>query len=143
MSIILPDTDERKSLVELKARVDTLERKLAELPKSSIIVPISTFAPEPFDLLKEIKVVVRSCDDEFLATFFDANVNASGCNETDAVNSLKEMLLRRFDYLDRMPTEKIGPCLSSKLPYSELLFGGEFELWQTSTSSWRKKSSRS
>ncbi len=109
-------TEQRRSLAELKAQVNALERKLSEFPKSgSITVPICTFDPGPFDLLKEIKVVVRPCDDEFLATFFDANVNASGCNETDAVNSLKDMLLRRFDYLDKMPIEKLGPALVKQI----------------------------
>lgn len=90
--------------------------RVSELSKSvSIIVPITTFAPEPFELLKEIKVVVRPCGDEFLASFFDANVNTTGCNETDAVNSLKEMLLRRFDYLDHMPMAKLGPAMVKQI----------------------------
>jgi hypothetical protein len=50
-------------------------------PTLSIIVPIVTFAPEPFDIIKEIPVVVQPTDDEFSATFFDANINTQGCNE--------------------------------------------------------------
>ena len=108
---------EALSLVsKLTARVDALEAKLAEVPTSgSIIVPISTFAPEPFDLLAEIKVVVRPCDDEFIASFVDANVNASGCTVVNAVRSLKEMLVTRFDYLDKMPIEKLGPAMIKQI----------------------------
>jgi hypothetical protein len=97
---------------KLTARVDTLEAKLTDLSTSgSIIVPISTLVPAPFDLLKEIKAVVRPCDDDFVASFFDANVNASGCTIADAVRNLKDMLTTRFDILDAMPIEKLGPAM--------------------------------
>jgi hypothetical protein len=103
-------------MAALTERIRTLERRVADLPKSdSIIVPILTFDPAPFDLLHEIKVVVRPSDDDFIATFFDANVNASGCNETDAVNNLKEMIVRRFDYLDLVPSKKLGPALVKQI----------------------------
>jgi hypothetical protein len=42
-------------------------------------------------------------------------MNTTGCNETDAVDSLKEMLLRRFDYLDHMPMEKLGPAMIKQI----------------------------
>ncbi len=87
-----------------------------ELSKSgSFIVPISTLAPEPYDLLKEIRVVVQPSDEEFLASFFDANVNASGCNETEAVDCLKDMLIRRFEYLESLPSVKLGAGPSKQL----------------------------
>jgi hypothetical protein len=80
-----------------------------------LVVPIQTFAPEPFEVLQEIKVVVRPSHDEFIATFFDANVNASGCNETDAVANLKEMLVSRFEQLDCLPENKLGPGLAKQI----------------------------
>ena len=79
------------------------------------MVPIQTLAPEPFELLKEIKVVVRPSDDEYIASFVDANVNASGCTIADAVSSLKEMLARRFDRLDKMPANKLGPAMAKQI----------------------------
>ncbi len=100
----------------LQERIGLLEKKVNELSKDgSFVVPITTFAPEPFDLLKEIKVVVQASNDEFVASFFDANVNASGCNETDAVDSLKEMLVSRFEYLESLSPEKLGPGPAKQL----------------------------
>jgi hypothetical protein len=94
---------------ELQERIGLLEMKINELSKNgSFVVPITTLAPDPFDLLKEIKVIVQPSGDEFVASFFDANVNASGCNETDAMDSLKELLVSRFDYLDSLPPGKLG-----------------------------------
>jgi hypothetical protein len=103
------------NLAELNARVDALERQLSDGSNRSIIVPIQTVEPEPFDLIREIKVVVRPSDEEFVASFFDANVNASGCTFADAVSNLKAMLLRRFDYLDKMPIAKLGPALIKQI----------------------------
>ena len=100
----------------LQERINLLESKVNELSKpGSFLVPITTLAPEPYDLLKEIKVVVQSSDEEFLASFFDANVNASGCNETEAVENLKDMLLRRLEYLESLPSEKLGVGPSQQL----------------------------
>lgn len=80
-----------------------------------IIVPISSFAPEPFESLKEIKAVVRGCDDEFLASFFDANISASGDNETEAVDNLKDLILAKFSHLDEQAPETLGPAMKKQI----------------------------
>ena len=117
---LLGRVDEERQMVglvsKLTARVDALERTLPAVQAGgSIVVPILTLDPAPFELLKEIKAVVRPSDDEFVATFFDANVNASGCTMTDAVSNLKEMLVTRFDYLAQMPIEKLGPAMVKQI----------------------------
>jgi hypothetical protein len=97
-------------------RITMLENKVRELSSPhSFVVPITTLGTEPYDLLKEIKVVIQASDEEFLATFFDANVNAFGCNEADALDTLKDMLLRRFDYLESLQPEKLGPGPAKQL----------------------------
>lgn len=108
MPIDLPDVKNR--LRDMQRRLSQLEGQVRELSKrGSFIVPITTLTPEPYELLKEIKVVVQPSDDEFVASFFDANVNASGCNEIQAVDNLRELLVSRFSYLDTLPKEKLGP----------------------------------
>jgi len=93
-----------------------LETKVNELTKpGAFVVPIATLAPEPYELLKEMKIVVQATGDEFVASFFDANINASGCNETDAVDSFKDVLLRRFEFLESLPSEKLGPGPAKQL----------------------------
>jgi hypothetical protein len=100
----------------LQERLRLLEAKVNELSKpGSFLVKITTLAPEPYDLVKEISVVVQPSGGEFLASFFDANVNASGCNEREAVETLKDMLMRRFDYLMGLPAEKLGAGPSKQL----------------------------
>ena len=75
----------------------------------SIIVPITTFEPEPFDLLRPIHVVVQPSDEEYIATFFDANVNAEGANQVEAVEHLKDVMLHHFEHLSALPKKKLGP----------------------------------
>ena len=100
----------------LSTKVRALEARVEELEKRpSLIVPITTFDPEPFELLKEIKAVVQASEDEYTASFFDANVNAAGCNEAEAIDNLKDLLLSRFDYLDGLPPEKLGPALAKQI----------------------------
>jgi hypothetical protein len=107
MPLVLPDLN---SLVEsLEMRVKELERRPSIVAVGgSLIVPIQTFAPEPFAPLKEIRVVVEESDGEFIASFFDANVSAGGSNPQEAVDNLKENLLSCFDYLSSLPPEKLG-----------------------------------
>jgi hypothetical protein len=75
----------------------------------SLIVPITTFTPESFELTRDILAVIEESDDEYIASFYDANVSAGGSNQEEAIANLKDLLLSRFDYLDRLSPEKLGP----------------------------------
>lgn len=96
-------------VTSLTARVTALEERARQPAPVSIIVPITTFEPQPYELLKEIKVVVQATDeDEYVATFFDANINVSGCNEVSAVDNLKEALIARFELYSGLTNSKLG-----------------------------------
>lgn len=81
----------------------------------SIIVPITSFAPEPLEVIKEINVVVQKDEDEFTATFFDANIGTTGCNQTEAIDNLKELIVSRYYYLNEQPQQTLGPALVKQL----------------------------
>lgn len=74
----------------------------------SLVVPIQSFAPEPFEAVGIIHAVVEATNGEFTASFFDANLHAVGETETDAIDALKDLILSRHDYLDRTPSEKLA-----------------------------------
>jgi hypothetical protein len=101
-----------------KDRFKNLEREVTALKQhcqklrdgQSIVVPITTLDPEPFELSKEIMVVVQPDDDSFVATFFDANINASGNTQVDAVANLKDMLVSLFDILEKEKNLGKGPA---------------------------------
>lgn len=85
---------------EVKARLERDER--------SIVVPISTFAPEPWDVAGPIHAVVQPAGEGYTATFFDANIAASGDTQQDAIDNLKEMVLLTLEDLEEEPEERLG-----------------------------------
>ncbi len=72
-------------------------------------VPITSFAPEPYDLIRQIPVVVQASEEGFVAGFFDANVHAAGDTEEEAVRNLKSLILDVFDSLSAEPLATLGP----------------------------------
>jgi predicted RNase H-like HicB family nuclease len=89
---------------------------IQKLPRpQAMIVPVETFDPEPFELLREIKVVVQPDDDSWVAIYFDANINASGDTPQDAVANLKDMILGLFERLQREPKQRLGKEPSRQL----------------------------
>ena len=76
----------------------------------SLVVPITTLEPEPFDLLRNIPVVVQQTDDGYLATFFDANIGITGDTKEEAVANLRVLLADVFEELEREEA-RLGPHL--------------------------------
>jgi hypothetical protein len=99
-------------------RLAKLEREILDLKEhcrqlrnnKSLLVPITTLDPEPFELRKKIMVVVQPDDDSFVATFFDANINASGNTQVDAVANLKDMMVSLFATLEKEKKLGKGPA---------------------------------
>ena len=90
------------------SRVDRLEQEVQELRKGlaaltesrPVPVPMTTLAPEPFEVRRPIPVVVRPAGEEHVATFFDANISMSGDTEEEAVSNLRELIVDVFDELE-------------------------------------------
>ena len=61
-----------KEIVSLRERIGALEHS------QPLIVPIETFAPEPYDPIRPFHVVLQPHEEEYIASFFDANLSASG-----------------------------------------------------------------
>ena len=94
-----------------------LQIKIAEFDKrihrlesiQTRVVPIDSFAPEPYALSKTILVSVHCVEGGFNAGWFDANIHASGDNEEEAVSNLKSLILDFFDRLTNEAPEQFGP----------------------------------
>ena len=78
-------------------------------PPLTAVVPITSFAPEPFVVSRPMSVVIQPLDGEHLATFFDANLNASGETQEEAFANLKDVMLATFQMLERMTDSQLGP----------------------------------
>lgn len=73
---------------------------------------LRSLAPEPIEVIQEIPVVVRRIGDEgdnFVATFHEANVNASGDTPEESVANLREILAANFQHFLSLPGSKLGP----------------------------------
>src|SRR5205814_8262143 len=105
----------RLQLLDLQGQVASLSRKLDAAKCTA--VPILTFAPELYHVLKPFQVVVKPTGDgdEFSACFYDANLTAIGANETEAVEHLKVLILDVFDSLTSKPAAKLGPGPTKQL----------------------------
>jgi len=80
-----------------------------ENSSSPFMIRLTTLAPGPFDLLVEIPAIIQHVDDSFVATFFDANLSASGDTREEAVQNLKTLIVEVFEDLESEPPEKLGP----------------------------------
>jgi len=80
----------------------------------SIMVPINSLGTEQYELLRPITVVVTSAQDEFEASFFDANLYGSGDTEEEAISDLKVVIVEAFERLSALEDEKLGPLMDKQ-----------------------------
>lgn len=90
--------------LELRFKVKQLEEEVEnihdQLNRRSVIVPIQSFEPFEFEVTKPILAVVQEEDGVFIASFFDANINASGESQLDAIEMLKDMIVSSYQILE-------------------------------------------
>jgi len=90
--------------------INGLEQRIQRIESlQTKIIPIDSFAPEPYVVLKPILAVVHSIDEGFEAGWFDANIYFSGGNEEEALSNLKGRILDDFDSFSGKATDKLGP----------------------------------
>jgi predicted RNase H-like HicB family nuclease len=85
--------DVPNGLTAVQGRLQALEEQLRQ---RSIIVPIQNLEPSPVEVTQAILAVVREEDGVFIASFVDANINASGETQLDAVEMLKDVIASCF-----------------------------------------------
>lgn len=94
-----------KELLIIKNRIEHLEDTV------SVVLPIDSLAPEPFQVVKTIKAVVRQSRGEYIATFYDASLSASGETDTEAVLNLKDMIVGTYEMLSNHGRGRLSPTL--------------------------------
>ena len=93
----------RKEIASLRERIGALENS------QSLIVPIETFAPEPYELIHSFHVVLQSHEGEYMASFFDANLSTSGETKEEALYNLKDIIIATFNMLREHKKSQLGP----------------------------------
>ena len=89
----------QSQISEVLQRVEALEERINH---RSVIVPIQDLAPSPVEVKQPIFAIVQEEDGVFVASFVDANINASGESQLDAVEMLKDVIASSFQlFLDK------------------------------------------
>lgn len=99
------------------SRIQALEMKVSSLDKRCrvleqqrpVLAPIATLAPEPYEVIKPLYVSVRVEEGQYIASFFDANLSASGDTREEAVLNLKDIIATTFEILGTMDESELGP----------------------------------
>lgn len=106
---LLSEWQSRVPMHVLSNDVAMLKREVAELRNSAqISLTIQSLVPEAFEIIAPIPVVVRNFDESYVATFFDANVNASGDTDVESVQNLKDMLVASYELLFSHDDDDLG-----------------------------------
>jgi dCTP deaminase len=83
--------------------MELLQKTVSSIPERQDAVPlaltITNFPDESYVAIQPIPVLVRKEGDSFLASFFDANVHASGETDQEALDNLRSSILDTLEVL--------------------------------------------
>jgi hypothetical protein len=82
---------------------------LKSQPPQLYAICITTFAPEPYELLRPISIVIEGQTEGFTASFVEANINAFGKTEHEATNMVKDTILMAYERLVSKDDETLRP----------------------------------
>ncbi len=71
-------------------------------------VAINDLGEDGYELLRPVPVTIRPEEGEFLASFFDANIHATGATDQEAYDNLRSLILDTFDSLASVPASELA-----------------------------------
>lgn len=92
----------------MKNLVPKTRPKKAVQPQPAFVLTVQTLAPAPYDVLKPFQVTMEQSEEDCVASFVEANINASGCDAADALANLKDLIVSRCETLAAPPLEKLA-----------------------------------
>lgn len=104
------------AIAAMRDEISSVSQQLAELKREILrlqslrayVVPLTTLSSE-FQLTQPIPVTIEGEDENFTATFAEANISASGETEGDAIANFKDSLVASYQVLEATPANKLGP----------------------------------
>jgi len=75
---------------------------------SSIALSIAELGEPGYRLLKSIPITIQIEEGAYLASFFEANVHASGDTDQEAYENLRSMVLDTFDSLEKRTDSELA-----------------------------------
>lgn len=92
-----------RDLLTLKSQVSQLQRGCPS------VVVLNTLAPEPLEVIRPFHVTVEPYEEEYRASFVDANLSAFGETRAECVWALKDIIAATFEVLSDLGENKLGP----------------------------------
>jgi hypothetical protein len=115
-----------KAIVKLESRVEELEQQIASLNSPPpFVVPVATLAHETLKLRRDIPVLIRPTGEDFIASFVDAHLHATGDTVPEAIDNLKDILVTTFAKLKLLPAKVLGPVPARQLAVLKEFVAGE------------------
>jgi hypothetical protein len=100
----------------LRGQIELLSERISRLEEARpILIPLETLAPEGYRMLAPVHIVVRAEQEEYLASWFDANLVASGASPEEAFANLKDIVVAVYESLKDLPEEQMGPGPSRQI----------------------------
>jgi hypothetical protein len=94
----------------LTTEMEELREEIRQLCRMrTFVIPLTTLAPEPFQITRQIPVTIQGDGEDFTATFTEANISASGETEADAIANFKDSLVSSFELLEKKNSDELGP----------------------------------
>jgi hypothetical protein len=103
---IVPWAGHRTDIFEVAGllKIEDLELRTKRLERYSgtgvICIPLTTFNPQPYEIIGTVTVVVKPSDDEFLGSFYDANIHTGGDTEQEAYDNVKSLMISLYNKLN-------------------------------------------
>ena len=103
-----------KSRIDISAltlKAELIDRRLSRIEHGSLpcTAVVNDFYPHDLEVLKPIYISIEPDGEEFIATFHDAEVSASGETHAEALCNLKDYIAILFDDLSAEDPNLLGP----------------------------------
>jgi hypothetical protein len=76
---------------------------------------LTSLAPSTLKLTKPIPISIAFNGDDYVATFFDANISATGDTPQEAVWNIQDIIVLKFNRLGTLPAKALGPIPKRQL----------------------------
>ena len=112
VSQAVPLLDAIKDLTErVEAVEERVEKQIDQRSQASMFTQLSSLGIPGYTVQKPIPVTICQDGDEFMATFFDANISTGGDTEHEAVANLQTLIADFYDELVATPDRQLGLSL--------------------------------
>ncbi len=100
---------------QLLREMDILRSQMTQLIESRDNAPFFTqiysLGQVGLELRRPIPVTIRPDGNEFIASFFDANISTGGGTEQEAVDNLQSLIADFFNDLELAKDDELGPSM--------------------------------